>query len=44
MLTELAVGNYSIFVVGFGAEGEPVLPSDRSETTTVTIGKLLEHR
>ena len=44
MLTELAVGSYSIFVVGFGTEGDPVLPSDRSEITTVTIGKLLEHK
>ena len=38
-LTGLAPGSYPIFVVGFGAEGDPVLPSARSETTIVTIGK-----
>ena len=37
-LTGLTLGNYSIFVVGFGAKGEPVLPSDSSNITTITIG------
>ena len=36
-LTGLTLGNYSIFVVGFGAKGEPVLPSDPSNVTTITI-------
>ena len=36
-LTGLTLGNYSIFVVGFGAKGEPVLPSDPSNETTITI-------
>ena len=31
----LIVGNYSIFVVSYGAEGDPVLPSDRSPTTSI---------
>ena len=39
-LTGLTLGNYSIFVVGFEAEGNPVLPSARSEITTIVIGKL----
>ena len=37
-LTGLTLGNYSIFVVGYGAEGDPVLPSTRSETTSIIIG------
>ena len=37
-LTGLTLGNYSIFVVGFGEEEKPVLPSAHSETTTITIG------
>ena len=37
-LTGLTLGNYSIFVVGYGAEGEPVLPSARSVATTMMIG------
>ena len=37
-LTGLTLGNYSIFVVGLGAEGELVLPSDRSNIATITIG------
>ena len=37
-LTGLTLGNYSIFVVGYGAEGDPLLPSARSVTTTVMIG------
>ena len=40
-LTGLTLGNYSIFVVGFGAKGEPVLPSDPSNITTITIGKFI---
>ena len=40
-LTGLTLGNYSIFVVGFGEKRKPVLPSDPSNITTVTIGKLL---
>ena len=39
-LTGLTLGNYSIFVVGSGAEGKPMLPSDPSNITTITIGKL----
>ena len=38
-LTGLTLGSYSIFVVGFGAIGEPVLPSVSSNITTITIGK-----
>ena len=38
-LTGLTLGNYSIFVMGYGAKGEPVLPSDPSNITTITIGK-----
>ena len=38
-LTNLAVGSYSMYVVGFGAEGDPVLPSARSQTTSnIMIG------
>ena len=37
-LTGLTLGNYSIFVVGFGAKGELVLPSDPSNIATITIG------
>ena len=39
-LTGLTLGNYSFFVVGSGAKGEPVLPSDLSNIATVIIGKL----
>ena len=38
-LTGLTLGNYSIFVVGYGVQGEPVLPSDPSNITTIRIGK-----
>ena len=38
-LTGLTLGNHSFFVVGYGAEGEPVLPSAHSNTTTVIIGE-----
>ena len=38
-LTGLTLGSYSIFVVSFGAEGHPVLPSKHSQPTTVMIGK-----
>ena len=38
-LTGLALGSqYSIFVVGSGADGDLVLPSVHSNTATVTIG------
>ena len=37
-LTGLTLGNYSFFVVGYGTEGDPVLPSAHSETTII-IGK-----
>ena len=40
-LTGLTLGNYSIFVVGYGAKGEPVLPSDPSNITTITIGMFI---
>ena len=38
-LTGLTLGNYSIFVVGYGAKGHPVLPSARSVIHNITIGK-----
>ena len=37
-LTGLALGSYSIFIVGSGADGDLVLPSAHSNTATVTIG------
>ena len=37
-LTGLALGNYAIFVVGYGTEGDPVLPSARSQITIIMIG------
>ena len=40
-LTGLTLGNYSIFVVGYGAVGEPVLPSARSKTANIMIGKII---
>ena len=40
-LTGLTLGNYSIFVVGFGAKGEPEIPSDASNIATITIGELI---
>ena len=40
-LTGLTFENNTIFVVGYGAEGKPVLPSTRSETTILTISKIL---
>ena len=39
-LTGLTLGTYSFFVVGYGADGEPVLPSAHSNTATVTIGEI----
>ena len=37
-LTGLTLGEkYSFFVVGYGAEGEPVLPSAHSNMTSFTI-------
>ena len=40
-LTGLTLGNHSFFVVGYGAEGEPVLPSAHSNTASVMIGEIL---
>ena len=37
-LTGLTLGSYSIFVVSFGAEEDPVLPSTHSETASIVIG------
>ena len=37
-LTGLALGNYSIFVVSYGADGDPVLPSAPSDTVTAIVG------
>ena len=37
-LTGLSLGSYSIFVVGSGADGDPVLPSAHSNTAAVMIG------
>ena len=39
-LTGLTLGHYSIFVMGHGAKGGPVLPSDPSNITTIIIGKI----
>ena len=39
-LTGLVLGQtYSIFVVAFGPEGAPVLPSDRSNTENITLSE-----
>ena len=40
-LTGLTLGNHSLFVVGYGAEGAPVLPSAHSNTASVVIGEIL---
>ena len=40
-LTGLTLGNHSFFVVGYGAEGAPVLPSAHSNTASVVIGEIL---
>ena len=37
-LTGLTLGTYYIFVVGYGAEGDPVLPSFSSQKITIMIG------
>ena len=39
-LTGLTLGTHSFFVVGYGAEGEPVLPSAQSNTASVMIGEI----
>ena len=39
-LTGLTLGEHSFFVVGYGAEGEPVLPSAHSNTASVIIGEI----
>ena len=38
-LTGLTLGSYSIFVVSYGVEGEPVQPSNPTNITIITIGK-----
>ena len=40
-LTGLTLGNHSLFVVGYGAEGAPVLPSAHSNTAPVMIGEIV---
>ena len=40
-LTGLTLGNHSLFVVGYGAEGAPVLPSAHSDTASVMIGEIV---
>ena len=40
-LTGLTLGNHSLFVVGYGAEGAPVLPSAHSNTASVVIGEIV---
>ena len=43
-LTGLVVEQaYSIFVVAFGPEGAPVLPSARSNTATITLGEFISY-
>ena len=39
-LTGLTLGTHSFFVVGYGAEGAPVLPSAHSNTASVMIGEI----
>ena len=40
-LTRLTLGDHSLFVVGYGAEGAPVLPSAHSNTSSVMIGEIV---
>ena len=40
-LTGLTLGTHSLFVVGYGAEGAPVLPSTHSNTASVVIGEIV---
>ena len=43
-LTGLVVEQaYSIFVVAFGPDGAPVLPSARSNTATITLGEFTSY-
>ena len=42
-LTGLTLGEHSFFVVGYGAEGEPVLPSAHSNTASVIIGEMCNY-
>ena len=42
-LTGLILGTYSLFVVGYGAEGAPVLPSAHSNTASIMIGEIVIH-
>ena len=39
-LTRLPLGTHTLFVVGYGAEGAPVLPSAHSDTASVMIGEI----
>ena len=39
-LTGLTLGNHSFIVVGYGTEGEPVLPSAHSNTASAIIGQI----
>ena len=41
MLIGLTLGTHSLFVVGYGAEGAPVLPSAHSNTASVMIGEMV---
>ena len=40
-LTGLTLGTHSLFAVGYGAEGAPVLPSAHSNTASVMIGEIV---
>ena len=40
-LTGLTLGSHSFFVVGYGAEGAPVLPSAHSNTASIIIGEIV---
>ena len=42
-LTGLILGTHSLFVVGYGAEGAPVLPSAHSNTASIMIGEIVIH-
>ena len=37
-LTGLSLGHYSIFVISYGADGDPVLPSAPSDTVMAIVG------
>ena len=40
-LTGLTLGTHSLFLVGYGAEGASVLPSNHSNTASVMIGEIV---